>query len=154
MREILFRGKDISGQWHYGVPLMLNEDYVCIAKLNEYNKTVEYKTLGQYTGLNDKNGKKIFEGDILRYYDDEIQIVEWNKEFSNLMLHTYCKYERKKGRKVVIENSDGWNWLHDYPLNKMSIIGNIHDNPELLKEGVRMTVQEAIKILNPDADVV
>ena len=55
MREILFRGKDTSGKWHYGVPLMFNEDYVCIAKLNEHNKTVEYKTLGQYTGLTDKN---------------------------------------------------------------------------------------------------
>lgn len=142
MREILFRGKRIdNGEWVIGFLSKTrgldNKLHICIdyeEKGVMCSSIVIPETIGQYTGLTDKNGKKIFEGDILRYYDDEIQIVEWNREFSNLMLHTYCKYEIKKGRKVVIENSDGWNWLHDYPLNEMSIIGNIHDNPELLKE--------------------
>lgn len=142
MREILFRGKRTdNGEWVIGFLSKTrgldNKLHICIdyeEKGVMCSSIVIPETVGQYTGLTDKNGKKIFEGDILRYYDDEIQIVEWNREFSNLMLHTYCKYETKKGRKVVIENSDGWNWLHDYPLNEMSIIGNIHDNPELLKE--------------------
>ena len=142
MREILFRGKrEDNGQWVIGFLSKTrgldNKLHICIdyeEKGVMCSSIVIPETVGQYTGLTDKNGNKIFEGDILRYYDDEIQIVEWNKDFSNLMLHTYCKYERKKGRKVVIENSDGWNWIHDYPLNKMSIIGNIYDNPELLKE--------------------
>ena len=116
MREILFRGKDISGKWHYGVPLMFNEDYVCIAKLNEHNKTVEYKTLGQYTGLTDKNGKKIFEGDICaivgeekEIIKDDIFVVSW-EENCGFNLYTCFDYE---------------------------IIGNIYDNPEWLKEAVQ-----------------
>ena len=143
MREILFRGaQKVDGckslYWYEGSLVSEKDGYTGEVEHYIQNESGNFlvipETVGQYTGLTDKNVTKIFEGDILRYYDDEIQIVEWNKEFSNLMLHTYCKYERKKGRKVVIENSDGWNWLHDYPLNKMSIIGNIHDNPELLKE--------------------
>lgn len=143
MREILFRGaQKVDGSkslyWHEGSLVIEKDDYTAEVEYYIQNESGSFlvipETVGQYTGLTDKNGNKIFEGDILRYYDDEIQIVEWNKDFSNLMLHTYCKYERKKGRKVVIENSDGWNWIHDYPLNKMSIIGNIYDNPELLKE--------------------
>lgn len=142
MREILFRGKRIdNGEWVIGFLSKTrgldNKLHICIdyeEKGVMCSSIVIPETLGQYTGLTDKNGNKIFEGDILKYYDDEIQIVEWNKAFSNLMLHTYCKYKMKKGRKVVTEKSDGWNWLNDYPLNEMSIIGNIHDNPELLKE--------------------
>ena len=66
MREILFRGKDIAGKWHYGVPLVFTEDYVCITAPHTYNKAVQPHTVGQYTGLTDKNGKKVFEGDILK----------------------------------------------------------------------------------------
>ena len=114
MREILFRGRDISGQWHYGVPLMFNEDYVCIAKLNEHNKTVEYKTLGQYTGLTDKNGKKIFEGDIVKGtflgfpipIEDDVFSICWQEDVAGYMANSFEDVE---------------------------VIGNIYDNPELLE---------------------
>lgn len=124
MREILFRGKDISGKWHYGVPLMFNEDYVCIAKLNEHNKTVEYKTLGQYTGLTDKNGTKIFEGDIVDVAYD--------------IGYVGISAERIGAFIVVFENGcfmkrNEKGLFHFIPSDKCKVIGNIHDNPELLE---------------------
>ena len=131
MREILFRGRDISGQWHYGVPLMLNENYVCITKLNEHNKTVEYKTLGQYTGLTDKNGNKIFEGDIVKYKNtDGIKV-------NGVALTIIGKVNyNEKNASFAIDGKDKIGAKHyDYfPIKNIEVIGNIHDNPELLKE--------------------
>lgn len=138
MREILFRGKLTStGEWSEG-NLVIDKRGVCIitpdeTPIGKYGQVIP-ETVGQYIGLTDKSGKKIFEGDILQYFDNEIQVVEWYEEFSNLMLHTYGEEEHKKGRNVVKEKFDGWNWLHDYPLDEMPIIGNIHDNPELITQ--------------------
>ena len=47
MREILFRGRDISHNWHYGVPLIFTEDYVCMTMPHTYNKAVQPETIGQ-----------------------------------------------------------------------------------------------------------
>ena len=138
MREILFRGKRIdNGEWVYGSYVYR---YGCHEILLEHCESeygfdhyaVDPATVGQYTGLI-ANGKKIFEGDILRYYDDEIQVVEWSDDWSQIMLHTYGEHERKVGRKTVKEKFEGWNYLHDYPLEDMPILGNIYDNAELLK---------------------
>ena len=148
MREILFRGKRLdNGEWAEGY---LGQDTI-IGNGNTWLgyviKPIPKKlwdcdwfeidptTIGQYTGLTDKNGAKIFEGDILQFYDDEIQVVEWSEAWSQIMLHTYGEHERKVGRKTVKEKFEGWNDLHDYPLEDMPILGNIHDNPELMKDG-------------------
>lgn len=139
MREILFRGRDISGQWHYGVPLMFNEDYVCIAKLNEHNKTVEYKTLGQYTGLTDKNGTKIFEGDIV---DDQefIGVVKYNEIIASFVV------------EINDAKQDYYHWsllnmgdpLREKQLKYTEIVGNIYDNPELLKGIKNVQLQKSL----------
>ena len=135
MREILYRGKDITGNWHYGVPLVFTEDYVCITAPHTYNKKVEANTIGQYTGLCDKNGKKIFEGDILKiarvsdgigtYYFPPLNypvnvVVKW--DLCAWMWETLCEDKRYIGFPDA--------WCH----YECEIIGNIHDNPELLKE--------------------
>ena len=145
MREILFRGKRIdTGEWaegdliqgvidQKGKMFIWSESDESILGVVEFE--VDHETVGQYTGLADRNGTRIFEGDILRYYDDEIQVVEWSDEWSQIMLHTYGEHERKVGRKTVKEKFDGWNDLRDYPLEDMPILGNIHDNPELLEGG-------------------
>lgn len=119
MREILFRGKDIAGNWHYGVPLVFTEDYVCITAPHTYNKSVIPETVGQYTGLTDKNGTKIFEGDIVDYdYFGERKI---GKIFFN-----GCGYEiENKGCFLCVQSAD--------KQLDCEVIGNIHDNPELLK---------------------
>ena len=120
MREILFRGKDIAGNWHYGVPLVFTEDYVCMTAPHTYNKKVESSTVGQYTGLTDKNGKKIFEGDIVKGH--------WNTVFVVCFDECYLQFSAK--------TVDGCTRDIDYYGNSDSfeVIGNIHDNLELLKE--------------------
>ena len=118
MREILFRGKAIDDNWYYGVPLVFSEDYVCITAPHTHNKKVEANTIGQYTGLIDKNGKKIFEGDI----------VKWNINFA--IVWQDCKFVLKKDINAK---------SYDYVLScfdgtELKVIGNIHDNPELLAD--------------------
>lgn len=143
MREIKFRGKrKDNGNWIYGTVVyprtIKNEIYVAIVPIIDgesvYSmiREVTPETVGQFTGLYDKNEQEIFEGDILQYFDDEIQLVEWSDEWVRTMLHTYGEYERKKGRKTIVTKHEGWNDLDDYPLEEMPILGNIHDNPELL----------------------
>lgn len=124
MREILFRGKAIDGNWYYGVPLIFTEDYVCMIAPHAYNKKVEANTIGQFTGLTDKNGTKIFEGDIVTrdYYLEKdktknsiIEYGEWNCSCCN---------------GVFGWVSDGF---VDFRDEDVIVIGNIHDNPELLR---------------------
>ena len=119
MREILFRGKDIAGNWHYGDLINLTKEIKQICNHNqlEHAHSVNPETVGQYTGLTDKNGKKIFEGDIV----------------------TMPSYRGGRHKSVVYFKNgkfavDGSNYsFKDIAPKNMEIIGNIHDNPELLK---------------------
>ena len=124
MRVILFRGKAFSGnEWEYGVPVFcgLNNELAFMKQMHSYDHQVIPETVGQFTGLTDKNGKKIFEGDILR-------ITERGKTAD--------------GGIVVFENGYPGGWLitdKTYSSkcslamrNDVEVIGNIHDNPELL----------------------
>lgn len=126
MREILFRGKTDKGEWVYGVPVPVGEFTEMHDFDFEYQKMneplVSEKTVGQYTGLTDKNGKKIFEGDVLNVY--------------SLFGATGC-------RSSVVEWSDlflcfkaGDCSLYGDGLQTYEVIGNVHDNPELLERGV------------------
>ena len=121
MREILFRGKDIiSGEWITGFLV----DAQHIGNWVEAYAIMS-ETVGQFTGLTDKNGKKIFEGDIVKSDDvahnDEVQV---RGEIFQVSM--------QKGCWVIVANDTAWDFLCSNT-KSCQIIGNIHDNPELLE---------------------
>lgn len=122
MREILFRGKDfgvINHIWCFGSLDTTEDDRTIIIYPDRFgNKCriiVNPETVGQYTGLKDKNGTKIFEGDIILLRGDEepYQVV-----FDESCFHVY------DSNVCYVMNN-----FYDY---EMEVIGNIYDNPELL----------------------
>ena len=145
MHSNLFRGKTRDkGKWIEGSYLHLNVgyDYICdgsvwIGTLTPYKQEVLSETIGQYTGLTDKNDKKIYEGDILQYGDKRF-VVWWNDEAfqwqAKERLAVTSTYDGMS-RNVVWDNIDlGWIAAEIHYTGHMTteVIGNIHDNPELL----------------------
>lgn len=134
MREIKFRGKTLSGRWVYGYAAKFAHDSVPVILEDTEDgikpRKIIPETVGQFTGLHDKNGKEIYEGDIVKwiltmpevgvnggyeeYETEEIGEIQWDA--GALYLGEYC--------------AAGFAYdSEDYA----EIIGNIHDNPELLK---------------------
>ncbi len=128
MKEILFRGRDIAHNWHYGVPLVFSDNFVCITAPHTYNKAVEPDTVGQYTGLTDKNGAKIFEGDIVKIDDKYIRYIEYSGECAAFVKFRYID-------KLTSEFSGYLGKGYDNYKQTLEVIGNIHDTPELLEGG-------------------
>ena len=129
MREILFRGKRAdNGKWTYGYLFCIWErTYICWGTTNDVPnmKEVIPETVGQYTGLTDKNGVKIFEGDILGgYLDDNYP------ENLTVMEVVWCKCWW--GTKEIGSDPDLLEWEDGEILE---IVGNVFDNPELLERG-------------------
>ena len=130
MREILFRGKEIkTGKWLYGeLVSSSNGDYY----IHERNmpvvmyKRIITETVGQYTGLKDKNGKRIFEGDIVQWKDENFNnytsVVEWRGEKWNYPAFDLAKHDYE---------CNGLQYVHEDCI--IEVIGTIYDNPELLE---------------------
>ena len=124
MREILFRGKRTdNGDWEYG-DLWCNpygKRVVCIVSpINDQGTTggneVDPETIGQYTGLKDKNGKKIFEGDIVRNPE--------TSDVGEIYFDTNTATFAIKFASFIVN-------FFDYNNSDVEVIGNIYDNPEL-----------------------
>lgn len=120
MREILFRGKRIdNGEWVEGDFVHLPHGVVILA--NGY-ANIDPETVGQYTGLTDKNGVKIFEGDIITIPDSK-----------KMGLPALIRYDYVRATYEV--SRSGYNPLSLIDAREFyEVIGNIHDNPELLGE--------------------
>ena len=134
MREILFRGKTYDGKWeqgdlrHGGYVHNDSETYIMRADYALHNIPVDPKTVGQYTGLTDKNGTKIFEGDIVILPEDVRKACVWNDT-------AFIKYVDGEFRYVPTPKNNQVNcWeVRICDSNKqLEVISNIHDNPELL----------------------
>lgn len=140
-REILFRGKKVdNGEWVHGKGLQQCKDelgneivaiFTDIVKSEKYIKKegrytlyyvpVKAETLGQYTGMKDKNKKKIFEWDIVTIGNNLKAIVIWfNGSF---------RFQDELSSKATYFDDIGA-IMRDYDVQ---VIGNIHDNPELMK---------------------
>lgn len=124
MREILFRGKTVcNGDWVYGgITWNPSRKKVFIhTKWDECEVIPE--TVGQYTGVTDKNGKKIFEGDICKTCICKSDMSE--EDVVGMI------YFRDGAFEFGFEYGDIY--VSDI-LDASEVIGNIHDNPELIKE--------------------
>lgn len=152
MREILFRGKRIdNGEWVEGSLVSFRDkekailpSKSCVFFSHRKNVMcceecieVDPSTVGQYTELNDKNGKRIFEGDLIKPFDDEIDKIVVEFHHGDFLL---CVYGERgyMGENGWIEEGN-YGVLECEPLSScdddIETIGNIHDNPELLKGG-------------------
>ena len=136
LREIIFRGKRIdNGDWVYGDYASSGCGIVCMEYLNEHGDAgevfhpVDLKTIGQFTGLT-TNGKKIFEGDIGRYKQTD------GAKLSGKPITCIGKvvYNTKTASFAVDSKDELGVKNYDYfPIKDLEVIGNIHDNPELVE---------------------
>ncbi|EJQ6665131.1 hypothetical protein NZN06_002556 [Listeria monocytogenes] len=133
MREIEFRGQNINGHWAHGNLAIIKEKldraeigtYISNSAGAPFAYQVRPETIGQYTGLKDKNGNKIFEGDIVRNINGEYSYIGIvNKD-------RYTFYIKGVAPKDNYDFAD----VSDTVTGKSSliVIGNIHENPELLE---------------------
>lgn len=153
-REILFRGKSVeTNKWVYGSYILekyANTPYICFFEYGSFVglKQIEVapETIGEFTGMTDKNGTKIFEGDIVRtqpFSNKPFSTKRKQKQFLGIVEHCIKtfrnpgsptdgqKYDSSWWVKIMedIENYGCYNWTRFW---NCEIVGNKFDNPELL----------------------
>lgn len=124
MREILFRGKRIdTGKWIEGsLVVAADRYYIYVLIGNELAEfEVDPKTVGEYTGLKDKNGIKIFEGDVVRSI--RYAVVKWHWVLGGFVLY--------RPPESLFSSNRYW-MLFDVGLAPYEVVGNEFDSPELL----------------------
>lgn len=137
MREILFRGKicetcKYQWEWLIGYYAVDNgKPIIAIPEKNGLNGfCCDPETIGQYTGLTDKNGVKIFEGDIVNVFYNPNYIGVSKDRVGNFIVvfHDSC-FMKRKITKPMSDDAGLYHFIHS---DEFEVIGNIYDNPELL----------------------
>ena len=137
MREILFKAKRIcDGEWVEGYYLrdqyhIGGKDIIFYRKDSDrftvYTDRIDIETLCQFTGLCDKNGKRIWENDIFQCTDETMvtqkDLIEYNE--------THASFVRLRNTEKL---GSQYLWIDEAICNHGEVIGNIFDNPELLQE--------------------
>ena len=165
-REIWFRGKrKDNGEWIYGVPITdesTNDAYIITSttgaslksEINNMCATgfrIIRNTIGQYTGLKDKNGTRIFEGDVVKLFDIAIGEIVYGCGTFGISCRQQIDYDYLASEIASVTGCDNtsrfchndnfvslWELYSNYneensEISVIEVIGNIHDNPELLK---------------------
>ena len=121
-REIKFRGRDLDGRWFYGLPCIVKEgkdkgSYISSKSGMPMSYAIRPETLTQFTGLLDKNGKEIYEGDILNVCDGfkTEPVIFYDGAFWISDCKNYAE-----------------NLLYAWGVENLEIIGNIYENTELM----------------------
>lgn len=141
MRIIKFRAKDVVGKWVYGSLDINYHDRICDSVLSATIEgcdiykvgsqcyefaDVNYDTIGQLSGLFDKNGKAIYDGDILRISEFTNVVCEFRHgAFGYIYCNEFHPFAGNTNYTFNPKNTD----------KEFEVVGNIHDNPELLKGG-------------------
>ena len=146
-REIKFRGKDVeTDKWvdgdliqRMGYMPSIMFPYNSNGKVRYGECAVKRETVGQFTGLTDKNGNEIYEGDILRGDKYPFNCDGVDNYFAEIVWSDdVCGFYRitiKNPNSTVRGTSHGnWEQLDIDDIKSFEVIGNIHDNPELLKD--------------------
>lgn len=134
MREILFRGKRVDNcGWVEGFYLYTDENtHPVIIDMKCCSHIIIPETVGQYTGLTDRNGKKIFDGDIV-IFNRERNLPNTDKSPEVIIYHQWdCAFQRYPYGRCITKGGAG-KLIQPDMMSECEIIGNIHDNPELLK---------------------